>query len=141
MATPINITEEHGRIARVSKYGQLIVSPIDYSTPSFKRIDAPDTAFSFIAPATAQSIVITDIIFSTDRSSPVAGSLVEIYQADSATTTASIKDIMVDDLERQSRSISTGLNMFVPGGRWVNAKSSGVDVLMTIMFYRVPMVE
>lgn len=143
MATPVQIVGAGGRPVRVTEFGQLVASPIDYSEPVFKAVDSAGSPFNFIAPKPGQAIVITDILISADRSTPNAGTLVEVYEALSATTLTVDKDILVDDLARQGRAVVTGLNLFVPGGKWVNVQADNAtgSVLVTIMFYRVPKLD
>jgi hypothetical protein len=129
---------DDGRTVNVTEFGQLVVAPIDYSVPVFQEIDATGTAFSFIPPKPSQAIVITDIILSTDRTSPTAGSRVEVYEADSADSITATECILVEDLARQARATLVGLNLFVPEGRWVNIKTDGQPVLATIGYYYVP---
>lgn len=144
MPTPVNVVGNDGNIGRITKFGQQVVAPIDYSAPVFKEITAVNTAVNFIVPKTGQSIVVTDIFLSTDRSAPTIGSRVEIYEslaADGAEGLIAEESILTEDLPRQDHITANGLNLFVPGGRWINAKSDGANVLITIMFYRVPMME
>lgn len=127
-----------GRAVNVTEFGQLVVSPVDYSTPVFREIDVINTAFNFVVPKDAQAIVITDIFLTTDRNAPVNGSRIEVYEADSATSTTEIEFILVEDIPRQAGGQATGINFFVPEGRWVNIKSDGASVLATIGYYYIP---
>ncbi len=143
MVAPVKIIGDAGRPVRVTKFGQLVVSPIDYSAPVFDEVDSAGSPFNFIVPKTGQDIVITDILISTDRSTPNAGTRVEVYSALSATTLTAEQNILIDDMARQDRITATGLNLFVPGGRWVNVQADNATgrALVTIMFYRVPKLD
>jgi len=139
MTAPVAI--EHpatGNVAQVTRFGQLVVAPLDYSAPVEDTIDVIDTAFNFIAPEDRKSIVITDILLNATRSAPVNGALVQVYQAVSATAITVLQQILKSDMPRQVNRDLVGLNLIVPEGRWVNVQSDGVDIEVTLMFYRVP---
>jgi len=139
MAVPSKIVDpSSGKSATVTKFGQLVVAPVDYSTPVSKQITTINTAFNFASPEAGQDIVITDIILIAARSAPISGSIVEVYESLLPSSITPEETILVADLPRQENITLTGLNLFVPGGRFVNVKSDGVDISATIMFYRVP---
>jgi len=125
--------------AKVTKFGQLVVSPLQYSTPVSDELDVIDTAFNFIQPQQDHSIVITDIFVDADKSvSNTTPADVEIYEAASADTTTIDTGILSPRLLRGANRTATGLNLLVPEGKFVNAKTNDDVVLVTIMFYRVP---
>jgi len=117
--------------------GQLVVAPLDFSTPVALSLTSTGTAFNFIEPSQGKKIVITDIIASADNSvSNTSPADIEIYEAEGPETASVFKSIVRPQLTRGQSMVLTGLNMMVPGGLWVNAKTSDNNVLVTIMFYR-----
>jgi len=140
MATPVNIKDGSSRVtAKVTKFGQLVVAPLQYSEPVLGNLNAIDTAFNFIEPQQNHSIVITDITVSADNSvSNVTPAEVEIYEATEPDTTAITKGIISPRVVRADNFALTGLNLIVPEGLFVNAKTNDDNILVTIMFYRVP---
>lgn len=140
MATPINIKDSNSGVkAKVTKYGQLVVAPLQYSNPVSDSLDVINTAFNFIQPQQGQSIVITDIIVSADNNvSNTAPAEIEIYGASEPDTTTIDTGIISPRLTRADNLALTGLNLIVPKGQFVNAKTNDNNVLVTIMFYRVP---
>lgn len=140
MSAPINIKDsDSGKVAKVTRFGQLVVAPIQYSTPVTIDVDATATAFNFVTPESGQSIVITDIIAAANRNvSPTTPANIEIFSASSAGT-VTVDDLLVSpQLTSSSNFIATGLNLLVEQGKWINATTDDNDVLITIMFYRVP---
>jgi len=140
MSTPCVIKDSNsGFQAKVTKFGQLVVAPLQYSEPVLDNLNVIDTAFSFIKPQQGRSIVITDIIVSADNSvSNVTPAEVEIYEATEPDTTTITKGIISPRVVRADNLALTGLNLIVPEGIFVNAKTNDNNVLVTIMFYRVP---
>ena len=140
MATPSTIVDPDTRqSAKVTKFGQLIVAPIDYSDASAHDMDVISTAFNFITPSQDKSIVITDIIASANNNvSNTAPADIVIFEASSAVSITPLDIIVRPQLTRSNNFILTGLNLLTPPGRWVNATTTDNDILLTIMFYRVP---
>ena len=125
--------------ARVTSLGQLVVAPYDYSEPVSKSLDSINTAFNFIEPLAGHAIVITDIIASADKDvSNTTPADVDVYESDAVDSLTSIKGIVRPQLARSAGRDLIGLNLLVPTGFWVNAKTTDATILLTIMFYRVP---
>lgn len=140
MATPINIKDsDSGKVAKVTKFGQLVIAPIAYSTPVTIELDATATAFNFITPEQGSQIVITDIIAAANKNvSATTPANIEIFAADSAESITPDPLIVSPQLVRSSNAGATGLNLLVEEGKWVNATTDDAEILVTIMFYRVP---
>lgn len=139
MANPTVIKDNNsGNTAKVTKFGQLVVAPLQYSTPVTQRLDTINTAFNFVSPEQGQSIVITDIIISASRTVGVNGADVCVYESDSPESTSIVEEIVALDMVKQSSLPLNGLNLIVPEGLYVNAVTDDADVLITIYFYRVP---
>lgn len=139
MSTPVVIQDaSSGNRATVTKFGQLVVSPVDYSVPVARTLDAINTAYNFVEPKDGKNIVITDIILTANKDVGAADALVTIYEAESDITTVSFKDIINLEMIKQTTLALNGLNMIVSAGKFVNAKTNDNDVFVTIMYYRVP---
>ena len=109
--------------AKVTTRGQLVTSPLDFSCPIALCITGACVANNFFGPQAGKQLVVTDIFVHTDRTSPVGGSLIEIYESCSATSLTADKTIFKVDLGRQAGAIHTGLNFLITSGVWLNAKS------------------
>jgi hypothetical protein len=139
MPVPSHIVDPHnGLAARVTEFGQLVVAPIAYSVPVADTLTVINTAYNFVEPEAGHQIVITDVILTADKTVGVNGAAVEIYTADSPTSTVVTKSVLdIEMLKNTSRDL-IGLNFLVGKGRWVNAKSDDVNIQVTIGYYRVP---
>lgn len=127
-----------GNRATVTRFGQLVVAPVDYSTPVAKTLDVINTAYNFVDPVMGKNIVITDIILTANKNVGAGDATVVVYEANAPDTTTSDKDIINLEMIKQSNLALTGLNMIVSEGKFVNAKTDDDDVFVTIMYYRVP---
>ena len=139
MTLPTTIVDPYTKVAaRVSEFGQLAIAPLAYSEPSFKKLDVINTAFNFIEPQHGHQIVITDIILTANKAVGTNDATIDIYEADAVDTAVITKEIIELEMIKQSNLVLTGLNLLVPKGLWVNAKTNDNDIFVTIMFYRVP---
>ena len=140
MSAPVAIIDSRdGQAARVTRFGQLVVAPLAYSTPVAQNLNVIDTAFNFLAPESGKSIVVTDIIVSADKSVSVTDPAeIEIYEADAIDSLTVLQGIISPRLLRGDDLPLIGLNLLVPEGRWINATTNDNNILITIMFYRVP---
>lgn len=140
MASSTSIVDpDSNHSAKVTEFGQLIVAPIDYSTAVEREMDTPGVAFNFLTPEHGKSIVITDIIASANKDvSSTTPADIPIFQAGSAISAVSLGDIVRPQLARAQNIALIGLNLLVPEGMWVNATTDDATILLTIMYYRVP---
>ena len=138
MVAPVTMIDPNTEVAaKVTGNGQLVVAPLDFSEPEALSLTATATAFNFISPVQDKKIVITDIIASADNSvSNTTPADIEVYEAEGPETVTVFKSIIRPQLTRSQSMVLTGLNMVVPAGLWVNAKTDDNNVLVTIMFYR-----
>lgn len=139
MSSPVQILgQSTGVKAKVTKFGQLVVAPIDYSTTSTVVLNATGTPFNILSPETGKAIVITDIIVNADKSvSNTTPANIEIYSAEEADLLTVFNLIVAPQLTGSSQQVMTGLNLLIDAGLWVNAKTDDASVLVTIMSYRL----
>lgn len=140
MSTPVGIIDSRdGVAARVTRYGQLVVSPLDYSTPVTVEMTTINTAYNMLVPETGKNIVITDVLVSADKNvSPTAPAEIEIYEADAVDSLTPAPSLVRPRLISAGNLPLIGLNVLVPEGKWLNAKTNDGTVLVTVMYYRVP---
>lgn len=120
---------------KVTKQNQLVVGSLEFSTPVQQDLNIIDTAFNFFEPQTGNILIITDIVINATKSISVNGSIVEIYETNSAESTTSTTDTFKFDIARQQVITMTGLNLMGTEGQFLNAKCDSVTVLVTIAGY------
>jgi len=126
--------------ATVTKYGQLVVAPTDYSTPKAVKLDVINTAFNFVEPVAGSEIVITDMILTANKRVGANDATIVVYEADEIDSVTSTNDILNLEMLKKTTVPLTGMNMLVGEGKFINATTDDNDVYITIMFYRVPVV-
>lgn len=125
-------------LAKVTRFGQLITAPLDYSTPVAKALTSIDTAYNFIEPMQGKSIVITDIVITANRQIGANDATVILYEAGEINELTATKEILNLEMIKQSQLVLTGINLLVPEGLFVNAQTNDDVVFITLMYYRVP---
>lgn len=128
--------------ATVTDFGQLVTSPLAFSTFFNASTISNNVPVNVIEPAKRRKFIITDIIISGDRSVGVNGAVTAIYESNvSGTDTVQTKLIITEEIAKQTRMVATGLNIEVTEGRWVNVVSDDVIVRCNIGGYYVKIVE
>ena len=136
--TTIKSTET-GQSVKVSSIGELITRSFDYSDPIFHSLIVDNTADTWFKPQAGKQLVMTDIIIQTDRNVATTGVTVDIYEASSENSTTVDKQLLQFDMGRQETIVLAGINFITsPEGRFINAKASDSNVLITISGFFVP---
>jgi len=139
MTVPSSLVDaSSGNRAEITRYGQLVVAPVDYSSSISTQLLSANTAYNLLHPAMGQGIVVTDIIITGARSVGANGAEVAIYASEVEDTLVADLDILTVDIIKQTVTPLIGLNLLVPEGLFINAKTDDDDVYITLMYYRVP---
>ena len=133
---------ESGDTAKVTKYNQLVTAPLDFSTFYTANAATVNTAYNVIVPRTNKIFIITDIVLGANRNvSGTNGAIVDLYEATGPGVTVVSKQIIQDELLKQTKLVLTGLNIAVTEGTWVNLKTDDDDIRANIGGYYVPVFE
>lgn len=144
MALNTHITDGTGTksSAKVTARGEVITAPISYSTSYFQEMTAINTAYNLVVPKSGYEIVITSIIVNANKGvSSTDGALVEIFTADSPTSTTALGDILTVQLIKNARQVLTGLNIKVGSGVWINAVTDDATVFITIAGFHLQEIQ
>jgi ABC-type molybdate transport system permease subunit len=124
--------------ALVTKRGQQVVAPLEYSEFYTATTVSNNVAVNVIKPRTGKNFAITDIILSGDRSIGANGAVTQVYENTTGPTDTTItKLIYADEIAKQTRAVLTGLNIIVTVGSWVNVVSDDVQVRANIAGYYI----
>ena len=92
----------------------------------------------FIPPISGKRIVITTMIFGTDKDvSATIGSAIEIYESSTGSGETVATSIFQVDLIKQTTLSLVGVNVITSEGTWVMGKASDDDVKVSIYYYYV----
>ena len=139
---PVEITFG-GNKAFVTKRGQLVTTPIAYSQFYLASAVLAATGYNIVLPKAASKFVITDIIITADKNVHATnGAIIDIYEAESPTSTVVTKEIYQDEVVKFDRISLTGLNVLIVNeGRWINVKTAEATVRVTIGGYYIPSLD
>lgn len=140
MALPVEIRGHDGTggvNAEVTQRGQLIVAPIQYSSPFSVSLIAVDTAYNLVWPKADNHFVVTDLLITGEKSVDVnTDATVIIYEADSDTTLTELNVLFSLSVPRSGIIPMTGLNVITGNiTKYINIKTSDATINCTLMGY------
>jgi hypothetical protein len=135
----VQIANAIGETASISKYGQLAVGQLEFSQFYLGTAIQVDVAVNVVPPITNKQFIITSIIISADRSVGANGAIVDVFENVTSGTDGTInREIIQEELAKQTRLTLTGLNIIVSEGSWVNVKTDDATVRCNISGFYVP---
>ena len=124
-----------GNQAKVTSRGQLVTSPLDFSTFYNVTADVINTAYNLVSPQTGKRFVITTIHLYANKNVGAGDATVVLYETDSATDTTVNETIINIELLKQTHLTLSHLNTIVTEGQWINVKTDDDDVFANIAGY------
>ena len=138
MTAPIRIVDPHTGVgAKVTEFGQLVTSPIDYSVSSQIVANVDDLPYNLVGPEHGRSIIVTSIILTANKDVGVNDATVTVYSSSTETSTTG-EDVFQIELARNGQLVLSGLNLKVESGLFLNVKTNDTTVYATVLYYRVP---
>jgi hypothetical protein len=124
--------------ATVTEFGQLVVAPVDYSAPVTAEMNTPNVPYLLISPVEGKGVVVTTIILTANRNVGVNDATVTLYTSDVADGAIPANPEVKLEMIKSSNLPLSGLNLFIPKGRFIIAQTNDATIFVTLGFYRVP---
>lgn len=124
----------------VTKSGALVTSPIEFDETAYHKMALINTAYNFALPRAGKQFILTGFIAVSDKNI-TADALVEIYEADSETSTTVLKELPKFTLTKNSNVSPTPLRTKVSPGVFVNAKTDDENIYLTMFGYYINSIE
>jgi len=121
-------------VAQISNQGELITRPGQFSTSKKQQI-TDSSAVNFFKPIAGKKFIVTGIIINTDRNVGVNGSVIEIYEASSATSTTIDASIISVDLVKNQTNALTPFLIETEEGKFINGKADDFNVNISVLGY------
>jgi hypothetical protein len=139
MSTPVNITGPgREQVAKIVTGNALAVGPPSPSDTFNATLDVDNVAVEVVPGLANQSFCVTGLLVTGNKSiSTTVDAIVTIFQATADDLTVSVKDMLVVPIARSSQTLATGILLEVPAGRFLMAKTTDDDVLVTILGFYV----
>lgn len=125
-----------GNSVCTTKRGELVINKADYSEAYQVDLLTKDIAYNFIGPKSGKRFVISDIIFSTNKTVGANGAEVLIYESSEPASLIVSKSLFKLVMPGKA-SFGHALNMIVSEGVWVNITTDDDDVFATLMGFYV----
>lgn len=123
--------------AKVTRLGQLVVAPIEYSSFYNVKADTINTGFNLVGPKSSMCFVITSIFLYADKGVGANDATVIIYEADSPTTATVSKTLFQTEMLKQTYVSQPSLNIIITTGKWINVKTDDNSIYANISGYYV----
>ena len=137
MSIQVQLVGRNDRVVEISKNGELVTAPLEYSAGVFQKMDAAATAYNFHKPTTGKRFVITGFIISTNRNVGVNGANIVIYEASALDSITVDRTVLEIDMVKNDILPILGANFILTVGVFLNGKTDDADVLVTIAGYEV----
>jgi len=136
VSLPVEI-QLNGKSAKVSSNGELIVGSLEYSAPYYVRTLVDDQAYNVVTAMADCRFIVTGILIATSKA--ITGTAtISIYEASSAETTTSDRDILTIDMVKEDRLYLNLFNVSTDSVRYINIKASDSQVDCTVFGYYAP---
>lgn len=138
MSVDVHIVGGNGEKAIVNSSGQLITSPIHYSSTVFIDMDVINTPYNVLPPKSGLNVVITGLVISANRNVGNDGANVVLYTATAPDELTVVDTILQGEIAKSKTIPLTPLNLIIDSDAyWINAKTDDDDVFLTVMYYYV----
>ena len=140
MPAKVHIKDASGKgsSAGVTKRGELIVAPLDYSSPYNASLSIINTPYEIVPGKIGKKFVTTGFFISAlkDVSNTIEASI-SVYEASPLDLATSLVDIVTVDLIRGQRFIATGTNIITQTGTTITATTDDATVNVALSGYYV----
>ena len=121
--------------AKVSRFGQFVTGPLDFSEFHNVSLITNNIPLSLINPIMGKHFIITDIIIYGSRDVGVNDATVSLYESDELDGITARRVILPAEIPKNDRLILTGLNIITSQGSWITAVTDDNTVFVTVGGY------
>jgi ABC-type molybdate transport system permease subunit len=131
-----HVIGSQGNMLKVTPDGVVVVGDEFPSTWYLGSTASNNVAVNVVPPVTGKEFIITAMILSADRSVGANGAVTDIFENGTGPTDGTVtKQIIQEEIAKQTRAVITPVYIKVTQGRWVNVKSDDVIVRCNIAGY------
>jgi hypothetical protein len=124
--------------AGVTKRGQLVVAPLEFSDTYFSSFQIANTAYNLVTPLTNKRFVIDGIIFSSNKNvSSTNGAVISIYESDGPNSRTVSKQLFLLDVGRLDKGSIPDMNILTSQGVWINGETDDATTNVTLLGYYI----
>ena len=133
---PVEIYAGHHSVA-VNEHGELIVGAISPNESRHHNMTLVNTAYNFAIPVMGKKMRLQNILLYANKGVGVNDASVVIYTADSPTSLTPIETVMEVEIPKYGSRDLIDLNLQLPSGVYLNAKTDDATIFATMMGYYI----
>lgn len=132
----VNILDGSGEkhTTKVTHNNELLVVK-QFSQAEKITLTVDNTPVNLIKPKAGSRLIITGLIVNTDRNVGVNGASVEVYEANSESSSTVDKAILTFDLAKNQTVATSSILIETTEGVFINAKADDSNVNVTLLSY------
>ncbi len=134
MTIPVNLVGG-GSEVRVTPYGELVTASLEPNVSRHHTMDTINTAYNFAVPIHGKVMRLQNILIYANKGVGVNDATVEVYTTDAIDSLVAIDTVMTIELPKYASRDLIGLNLELPIGVYLNAKTDDATVYATMMGY------
>ena len=134
MTIPVNLVGG-GSEVRVTPYGELVTSALAPNVSRHHSMTAINTAYNFAVPIHGKVMRLQNILLYANKGVGTNDATVVVYTADAIDSLVAIETVMTLELPKYASRDLIGLNLELPIGVYLNAKTDDATVYATMMGY------
>lgn len=121
--------------ARVTAHGELVVAPLSPNVSKHHDMTAINTAYNFAVPLHGKIMRLQNILLYANKSVGTNDATVVVYTTDAIDSLVVGEVVMTLELPKYASRDLIGLNLELPLGVYLNAKTDDATVYATMMGY------
>ena len=137
--TEVRIVGPGGRTAEVDEQGKLVTGAGFFDETQYLELDVTNTAYNFFGPRGRSKFIVTGMILKADQGvSNTVDAEVVVYVAAAEDTLTVDKVVIQSAMTRGDLLPLFPLNVEIPQGKYLNAKTTDDDIHITIISHYFP---
>ena len=134
MTIPVHIVGGNTE-AIVTPHGELVVAPLSPNVSRHNTMALVDTAYNFAVPMHRRKMRLQNVLLYANKGVGVNDATVIIYTANAIDSLTPIETILTFELPKYGSRDLIGLNLELPEGVFLNAKTDDATIYATMMGY------
>lgn len=134
MTIPVHIVGGNAEV-QVTPHGELVVAPLAPNVSKHHTMSSVNTAYNFAIPIHGKIMRLQNILIYANKGVGVNDATIEIYTTNAIDSLTVIDTIMTLELPKYGSRDLLGLNLELPEGVFLNAKTDDNTIYATMMGY------
>ena len=134
MTIPVHIVGGNAEV-QVTAHGELVVAPLSPNVSKHHTMALVDTAYNFAVPKIGQIMRLQNILIYANKGVGTNDATIEVYTTNAIDSLEVIETVLTIELPKYASRDLIGLNLELPEGVFLNAKTDDNTIYATMMGY------